>query len=557
MAGIYSKLKWKTPDNHGLEPVMKKLISTLTAAFLGITFLTWAYAANIQCPTRPPGDNTNACASTAFVTQAITSNITGPGSAIVGQIATWANAAATQLAAKFGYTKSIIYAADYGVVGDGSTNNNTTLQAAYTAAATFPATGKGAVVFLPCGQVNLSAGIVFTYGVKTKGCGAGNNRVLPLNTADIGGTVINQTCTTCDTFLVTTLDSVQFEDIGFNAPLNATAGSIIHIKAPAAVDGREQNLQSIITNVSFIGGYNQITCELCANYSIFNNEFRSPANHGLNLTNSAAFSDSGDAQIYANTFWVLLTTAPDNFFPFGGDCIHIETQSGINIFSNKMLACNVGINVVANQGVAGVLLISHNNIEVIKTFAIRVAQGTAGISYGQIHIISNNVQIGGAPYSATVAGAIAILPGAAQYVSTVDIVNNNINVGQGVVGTRCMFISDGNGVKVVNNTCNLGNIANQGGISVKDNATNVSLFDNRMVAIAAGQPRYDLTVPALCRDLYGMAFADYPANCSAGSTLYITDGKSTNIGAGNFTVTGGGNGCVSWKNSTSVYCLAP
>lgn len=45
---------------------------------LGLFFSLWATAAfaqNPQCPTRPPGDSTNACASTAFVTGSITPNV--------------------------------------------------------------------------------------------------------------------------------------------------------------------------------------------------------------------------------------------------------------------------------------------------------------------------------------------------------------------------------------------------------------------------------------------------------------------------------------------------
>lgn len=61
-----------------------------------------AWAQNPQCPTRPTGDNSNACASTAFV-QNNAGQISGPGSAVVGNIAFWTNTSGTNLGAALSY----------------------------------------------------------------------------------------------------------------------------------------------------------------------------------------------------------------------------------------------------------------------------------------------------------------------------------------------------------------------------------------------------------------------------------------------------------------------
>lgn len=458
------------------------------------------------------------------------------------------------------YTTSVVYAADYGVVGDGSTNNNTALQNALTSCDTFPATGKGCILQLPCGKINVTTGFTFDAGIVIQGCGAGVARQVPDGSiaVDVGGTVIVQTCTTCDTFKITTLDSVQFRDVGFDAPLNATAGNLIYIRPAVSVTFRERNLQSIINGVGFVGGWNQILCEFCANYTISNSTFRSPANDGIALTNpntAITVSESGDSSIYANTFWVLLTTSPTYYFPFGGDCIRMTPQSGVKIWGNKFLLCQVAVDIETNATGGGVVQIYGNNIEEVGLFSIRQRQISAGQVYGQVQIYGNNIQN---IVPTTFAGAIAIIAGTTQYTGKIMVADNTISIQTGVAGTRCMFLNDGAEVRATNNLCDMNTVANHGGIAVQGNATNVSLLDNKVVNLAAGQPRYDLGVSTLVRDLYGIVFADYQANFAPGSTIYVTDGKSTNIAGGNFTITGGGSGCVTWRNNAPyVSCVAP
>lgn len=53
---------------------MKKLIPIL----LGLLWASQAQAQNPQCPTRPPSDNSNACASTAFVQNAVSTGLIAP-----------------------------------------------------------------------------------------------------------------------------------------------------------------------------------------------------------------------------------------------------------------------------------------------------------------------------------------------------------------------------------------------------------------------------------------------------------------------------------------------
>lgn len=457
------------------------------------------------------------------------------------------------VSSKKAYTTAMIFPADFGVLGDGTTNNNTAVQNLLNACTTFSAFGNACRAEWPCGKVLISAGFSSTQGMKNVACGPGYARVLPLNTANVGGTVIIQSCTTCTSFQFTTLDPVSWQDIGFDAPLNATVGCILSIKGPAQVDGRERNSQSLISNAVFTGGYDQVCIDYAFNYSINNSVFRSPARDANRLLNSApSLTESGDSSIYANAYWVLLKAAPDNFYPFGGDCIHVEPQSGLKIFGNKGLLCKNFIRIIATSNGGGVLQAFDNNLEEIGEAYLKMEQSAAGATFGQVMFSGNNTQN---TVPTTFIGGVVILPGVAQYTNDIMIDNNNFNIQSGTAGTMCMFLLDGNNVKVTGNTCRMNGVATHGGIAVKFNATNVSLLDNRITGVGAGALQYDTTVPTLIRDPYGMTFAKYPANVAPGSSLYITDGKATNPGAANFALTNGGTGCTSQQTGGGAFCL--
>lgn len=465
------------------------------------------------------------------------------------------------LSATKGYTTAVVYAADYGVIADGSFSNNATLQAAIAACATFPATGAGCTLQLPCGVINISTGMTTANGIVMRGCGAGNTVAQPGHVADVGGTVINQSCTTCITLLATTLDSVQIHDVGFNAPLNSTAGAIVWIRAASSPSGGcttlscTRNFQSDISRVSFVGGWDQLVMENATNYSIYNNLFRGPASNGINAAASAGDSDSGDSSIYANTFWRIISDPQ-----FGGDCIRLGTQSGVKIFGNKMLVCNNAVHVVANQGSAGTVIITGNSMEDQKLHNVLIEQGTPGLKYGNI-IIADNEILNGA--ETTFAGSILIAAGAAQYIDRVKIHHNIIGISSTVpiAGTQCIKVLDGVITEIESNLCDMFNTAGFGGITTGGNASDVSLLNNKIRFVGAGANKYTLGVSTLVVDHYGLTIADITAagstNFANGSVLYVTDGHSNNIAAGNFEIATGGSGCTTWRNGGSYYCVRP
>jgi hypothetical protein len=165
---------------------MRKLLLALA--------LLWApsaYAANSMCPTRPSGDSTNACASTAFVTTGIAADFASPpplGNVTPNSVAA-TTLSASGLVSGVGFTNlfasppplgniapnsvgatSLTIGAP-GLVGDGTTNNATAFQAALTSIA------SGGIIHLPCGvfksQSALSTTITAAKTVVVEGSGQG------------------------------------------------------------------------------------------------------------------------------------------------------------------------------------------------------------------------------------------------------------------------------------------------------------------------------------------------------------------------------------------------
>lgn len=443
-----------------------------------------------------------------------------------------------------GYTKSVIYASDYGVVGDGSSNNNTALQNAINACATFPASGKGCILHLPCGQINVSTGFTVNHGIIIQACGGGFLQVPPPDPSDNGGTVLKQTCTTCNTFLITTIDPVQIRDIGFDGPFNATAGSWIYIR-PVPSPTANPNRHSVVSNVTSVGGYTFLSCELCGNYTFRDNAIYGFAGHGIYLTGSPSLSDSGDATIIGNTIgpW------PGVAFP-AGDCIVMLPHGGIRVISNKLLGCVNGIHVAAYQGRTGTLIIQGNSIEETQTNHIRVEQWTSGVGYGNIIISGNQMQN---LTTASFQGSIVFVAGAQQYIDYVTISGNVIVNGYSGGGTpfasaSCMQIQDGNFVMINNNFCQMNNVSSWVGIAVNSRAINVSVLDNSITGTPGG--RYVFEVMAKFRDtISGLTTASLPANVADGGQAFVTDGAPGTACAG------GSSGSMGFKQGGAWKCF--
>lgn len=505
---------------------------------------------NPTCPTRPTADSTNACASTAFVHNVV-SAISSPVTSVFGRtgavVAIAADYAAFYLPLP-GYRTSIIYLADspYNVVGNGTTDNTTGIQAAFTACNTFPAsTGStGCILQFPCGTVKYTAGITSTVGVTMRGCGDGMVQQGVAGTPSTGGTTLKQTCTACNHFTFTTPDAVTIQDLGFEGPFTgvgpfvntSTAGSIIFVRpevAPTALPQRGL----FINNITTKGGYIALTCQLCGNFSIANNRFYAPKLHGISLTN-AALADGGDDTIIANT----LGNFPGWADPVG-DGILLNTHGGIRIISNKVIAFSNLIHVISSQVGAviprtGTLIIDSNSFEEAQANHIRIEQGAdATSSYGNIIITSNEFSnsVGYSP--GTFQASIAVIAGGmVDYIDFVNIANNLFINGTTFAGAVCVFLASGNHVMMNNNFCTMQNSAGAIGVAVVTDAQNISILENDIIGTLGGQYIFAVATKITHTIGGGIAFAVLPPNSAAGSQIYVNNsaagGACNGAGAG-------------------------
>lgn len=469
-----------------------------------------------------------------------------------------------------GFTTSFVFAANYGVIASSNpadaAANESGLLSAVSDCSHLSGGTAGCILQMPCGRIQRSGQIDIIFGLKIQGCGAGQNRVydpdvpIPI---DVGGTVFVQICLTCYTFSFTTTNSVQVTDIGIDMPLNATAGGGIRIRAAVSVPDtvRVRNWHSIISNLDLVGGFNQIVLENANAYTIRDNSFRSAANDGVLATNPATAPtyEAGDAQIYGNKFWLLLDHLGPNIFPFRGNCITLQPQSGVQIFGGKMLGCKTGIKIVAAPSGGGNVHIFGLNMEEMGLYGIHLSQGLGSAGFGGLKV--TNVHIAGIA-SGTFAIGIYIAAGTFGYNQENIITDSYFSVGNGIGNAHCIYLADGISNKVSGNRCRIDSSGgNQpGGITVTGNATDTELLDNTITGTAAPARRYTLNTPTLVRDLTGMTVADFAYNfakAKGGSTILFTDGRASSWPT-NPALTNLGAGCVATANSAGIFmCPQP
>lgn len=179
--------------------MFKKLLFAALLILAGCT--DPARAQNVTCATRPIGDNSNACASTAFVQ---------------GSIGTVIN----------------VKNAPYNATGNGSTNDSAAFQSAFSdACGTTGVGGAGRAVYVPAGFYRLGTAVTATCGLKVYGDGWPE---------DSGALLDNKIITTSAAFS----GSVLLPDVGVNAltfttnqAVNLSDFAVVYLSRPAAGSG--------------------------------------------------------------------------------------------------------------------------------------------------------------------------------------------------------------------------------------------------------------------------------------------------------------------------------
>lgn len=167
---------------------------------------------------------------------------------------------------------------DYGAVGDGSTDDTTSIQAAITACQ-----GTGAKLFFPKGSYKISTTLNITGTLAL----AGESRY---------GTSITWTSTTLNAISIACDAEISIENFTFNGPLSATTGVIVSLTG-----GATQNLHSTISNCNFVQGYHHFQTTSAADWLISNCTFSNYLGKAIKVQNTYS-PDGGDSLITGCTF---------------------------------------------------------------------------------------------------------------------------------------------------------------------------------------------------------------------------------------------------------------
>jgi hypothetical protein len=231
-------------------------------------------------------------------------------------------------------------------------------------------------VFVNSAAVNIDHG-----GISFKGAGK-------------GGTQINNTSSTADTFYITATDGyISDMTIVNTSGTTPTAGAGIHV---SATSGYSQQWDFNRLQVySFFYGFNM---ERANTWNITNSYFLSSKKYGVYVRNTDT-PDAGDSQIFNNVF------DGGGFTPDAA--IRWESSGGLQVMGNKILNHKIGIDAeVANGVTTSDLLIQNNSIEGQQTNYIKLGRlGTTGI-VDYINITGNQCSGGvtDAGYSISSAG---------------------------------------------------------------------------------------------------------------------------------------------------------
>lgn len=329
---------------------MKKLILGLLFALAAST----AQAQNPTCPTRPSGDNSNACASTAFVHTAVT---TIPASSVIYTPPGTGGTSITQQA----YDQRVLWAADYGAVCDGTTDDSTAFQNLINEAQTLGIPAR----FV--GTCKINTGLSIIGSLDFSGFGRGLSVLRPA----VGITTI-----TINTLLPISLSNF---DIGYSGANSSNKGIV--------VTGGTANTGSRFTNLFISLPSNGIEFDAADSFvvdKIIVNQF---SNVGIAVANTTP--DSGDSVITNSTLIGAPAASTGVFY---------QSSGGLRFENNKVNGTNLGSGFqldLASGASTGDLLIVGNSFEGISNAGYGITmqrQSTTG-GFQKVIISSNELGV--------------------------------------------------------------------------------------------------------------------------------------------------------------------
>jgi hypothetical protein len=421
---------------------------------------------------------------------------------------------------------------DYGAVGDASTDDTAAIQTAINLLTS--ASYTGGILYFPPGFYRVTAPLTITKGITVLGSGIGTAS----GAGNSGGTVIRSTAAAGDVFTVSSEGGVVFNNFTIDSTITKSANTA-GIRIQGSTGSGSINRRSKITNVNIIGMYDGVVWDTASDIVVQGCVIQDYTNIGI-YSKQTGGTDSGQSLVEGCLIWDLNVGTSQA-------CIRYDKGGDLKFVGNKLLGSDYGFRMLLDDGPTGTVLFSANSFEQQNIYCMQFEQAVINKVFANVAIVGNQFSVL-SPINAQ--GAINIIAGlSANWIYNVTIEGNVFNMGCTAAYPH-ISIQDGAGVMVSNNVMtNLGN-AGPTAINTGGNVSNAQILDNNITGYPTGLYSAGIDVDTVVRDNNGLLFANL-MSAKNGSQIYVTDGTIVGIvppaTAYNFTVTGGGTGCLAMR----------
>lgn len=367
--------------------------------------------------------------------------------------------------------QEVVSVKDFGATGDGTTDDTTAQQAAFTYCVTI-----GCELYYPPGSYKTTSSLTISSRIKIRGAGFQGD-----SGGGFGGSTVTQStgflastivcASTINCIVATTNKSVQVQDLQITYPSGASAGTTA-LTIQATAGAGNANTQSSIRNVMITGGDTGIKLTNALNFNVTDNFILYQVAYGM-VVNSPNYPSYQQASISNNMFWGAGNA---------GYLAHILAQAGgdLRIANNKLSTGGTNTSSISlfgassgSQSMEPIVIVGNSSEGAQNCLAYNTAN--ASFSSSNIVVTGNQFWCGGK--------SILINSfGATQYVLGLTITGNalTVNGGASVVNVSLDSVSD---ATVTGNVLNCsGGCSTSTGIALGSLSTRVIVGNNSYAA---------------------------------------------------------------------------
>lgn len=429
---------------------------------------------------------------------------------------------------------------EYGAVGDGVTDDTTSIQNAVNAAQI-----NGGTVYVPCGTYSISSSILITKPITIMGEGNGVGPHVGGQLLKTYASVIEakSSFSTGDMFSIVCpqsviIDSLQFSFIDtwtIDATHKRTSGAAIAIQGSNPAVQYALNNGTIVRRCSFIGQFTCIDQRHCVFNRVYDNFFYLWKTHAVVVTNLVPADEVTFGWIENNYFY--------------GDTDSSTTQlSAINIGcgygwinKNYILGANSGIIGSFTTHIAGRISIKDNSIEQQITFGMWFLNANT-ITVHMLEIVGN--QFSSQNYPTIFSSHIYIQSGTpTDWAEKVLIKDNIVNSTIQTAGAH-FSIQSGRNILIEGNVMDNYSYANSQPINIGSVVSAPCIVRDNMYLNFLVNSQYSSNTTVKDTTV-SYTVANMPSFIANGSQLLISDGKPTS--GTDSTLVAAGPGTIAYK----------